>query len=223
MSSTPSASLPEARAVPVAVAVGTGLAGALIVALALPASTRMEATGLPRWLVAAAVVLAVLTVAAAVCAVVLRSTGRLPALLSVAAGLLLIAATAFTGSAAVAVLAGGSPPAPAPGEGLTIMVGGVGANAQLTMRADMTDVAAGALVRAEVVAVSDGVDGDVRVVVARQLTVARAAGTVSVDLVASTEDDYGMLEVLVESPDRRCTASLRPQQSESPVVSCKPR
>jgi hypothetical protein len=218
MSPTSSAAPPEARDWPVA---GTGLAGALIVALALPASTRMEATGVPRWLVVAAVILAVLTVTAAVGAVVLRGAGRLPKLLAVAAGLLLIAATAFTGSAAAAAaLADGSPPAAAVREGLTVVLSGVGEDARLTLRAEMPDVAAGALVRAEVVAVQDA---DVRMVVAQQLTVARTTGTVSVDLTATRVGGFDMLQVLVESPERRCTADVRPLVTESPVVSCKAR
>lgn len=197
-------------------------AAVLLVALALPAANRLVTTGLPRWLAIAAIALAVLTVLAGVGAVVLGGDGgsRPRRLLAGTAGVLLLGATALAGSATVAVLAGGPPPAAAAAEDLTVVISGVGDATLLTMRATMPDVAAGDLVRAEVTAGSPGGD---QTVLARQLTVAGGAGPVSVTLVAPGVADHDMLRVLVESPDRRCTAAVRPLVSEAPVASCKAR
>ncbi|MFI7540661.1 hypothetical protein [Actinoplanes sp. NPDC049599] len=202
-------------------AAGFGLSGALLVVLALPAAGRLD--GLPRALALVAVVLAVLAGATAVL-VNLRAADRTPrlrALLVAVAGTLLMAATVLTGSAAVAVLADDPAPAGgAAGDGLTVVISGVGEDARLTMRAEMPDIAAGDLVRAEVTV---ALDGENRTVLARQLTVARGTGSVPVELSAPAVGTYDMLQILVESPHRRCTANVRPQVSEAPVASCKAR
>ncbi|GAA3345867.1 hypothetical protein GCM10020358_54600 [Amorphoplanes nipponensis] len=205
------------------VAVGAGAAAALLVALALPASSRIGDSALPRWLAAGAVVLAVLTVAVAAVLVVLRlrAAGRTGLLPAVVAGLL-TAAVALTGAATVAVLAGGRPgaAAAAPVEGLTVAISRTGDGLRLAMRAEMPDVPAGALVRAEVTGVADE-GGDVTL--ARQLTVTPGAGPVAVELAVPSIDSYGTVRILVESPLRRCTADLRPLESEDPVVACRDR
>jgi len=223
MSSTPAADpVPVRSPSRAAEQAGFILAAVLLVALALPAANRLATTGLPRWLAVAAIALAVLTVVAGVGAVVLAGAGgrrRLQALLVMASGVSLLAATALAGSAAVAVLAGGPPPAKVAAEGLTVVISGVGEATLLTMRAELPDVAAGDLVRAEVTADVGGSS----TVLARQLTVAAGAGPVSMTLASPAAGDYDTVRVLVESPDRRCTASLRPQVSEAPVASCKDR
>ena len=224
MSSTPAADpVPVASASRAAEQAGIILAAVLLVALALPAANRLVTTGLPRWLAIAAIAFAVLTVLAGVGAVVLRGADGRPRLrvsLAAMSGVSLLAATALAGSAAVAVLAGGPPPAKAAAEGLTVVISGVGEATLLTMRAELPHIAAGDLVRAEVTAVPDGGG---RTVLARQLTVAGGEGPVSVTLAAPAVGDYDMLQVLVESPDRRCTANVRPLVSEDPVASCKAR
>jgi hypothetical protein len=201
---------------------GIILAAVLLVALALPAANRLVTTTFPRWLAIAAIALAVLTVVAGVGAVVLRGEGgrpRLRASLAMMSGVSLLAATALAGSAAVALLASGPRSGPA-AEGLTMVISGVGEDSVLTMTAELPGVAAGDMVRAEVTAESGSDD---RTVLARQLTVARSDGPVSVTLVAQAVGGHSMLRVLVESPERRCTASVRPQVSEVPMASCKAR
>lgn len=200
---------------------GIVLAAVLLVALAFPAVSRLARSGLPRWLAVAAVALAVLAVLAGVGALLLRgATARTQAALAGISGALLLAATALAGGSAVAVLAEGSLRPAAAAEGLTVVVSGVGEDALLTVRAEMPDVAVGDLVRAEVVAAS--LDGG-RTVLASQLTVARSAGTVAVTLQATAIGANDTLQVLVESPGRRCTASLRPVVAQVPTASCKAR
>jgi hypothetical protein len=225
MSSIPAVDSAPATS-PATSAAGFGLAGVLLVGLALPAAGRLGPTGLTRWLEGAAVVLALLTVLAALGAMLLRLRGpdsspRPQVRLALTAGGLLLASVLLTGSAAIAVLADGPPARAVATEGLTVAVSGVGETAQLTMAAVLPDVAAGALVRAEVAAVLDD-DGN-RAVLAQQVTVADRAGSVSVQLAAQSVGGYDRLQVLVESPGRRCTANVRPQISETPTTSCKPR
>jgi hypothetical protein len=195
------------------VSAGAGLVAVLLVALA-PATGRAETTGLSRWLTVAAVVLATLAVVAAVGTLLLRSRRALPAVVT---GSLLVAATVLTASSAVLTLVDGPAPAPAPAESLTVAISGVGEAANLTVRAELPQVAAGDVVRAEVTAGAD------QLVVARQLTVARGEGPVVVTLEAPGVGAYDSVQVLVESPDRRCTANVRPTISEAPVASCRAR
>jgi heme A synthase len=206
------------------VAAGISLVGALLVAPSLPAAGRLRTAELPRWLAVAAVALAVLTVLAGLGAVLLRVRGtdrglRLQKRSTMVAGVLLMAATVLTGSAAVASLAEEPARASAPGPGLTIAVSGIGTESQLTVRATMP-AATGDLVRAELTTVPEGGD---RLVLAQQLTVARNDGPVSVALDAKSADNYDTMQILVESPHRRCVANLRPLISETPVISCKAR
>jgi hypothetical protein len=223
MSQTPSAPFSEDRASQVAA--GISLVGALLIALAFPLAARLRTTEVPRWLAVAAVALAVLTVLAGLGAVVLglrRTAGsvRLQTLLAMVAGVLLMAETVLTGSAAAAWLAGEPARAPAARESLTVVLSGLGDQAQLPLRAEMPDVAAGELVRAEVIALPGGDDPQV---LARQLTMARNDGPVSVALAAASVGGYDSVRVLVESPHRRCTADVRPLISEAPFASCKAR
>ena len=219
MSSTPAdPAVPGERARPLAA--WCLLAGVLIVALTLVAAGRLSPTGWPRWLAVAAVVLAVLTVATAVGALVLRP--RRATALTLTCGSLLVAAAALTGSAAVAVLAGGPAPAPASAEALTVVTTGSGEDLVLTLHAEMPGVAAGDLVRAQVLRVASAEQGG-PVVLAQQFTVAPGDGPVPLDLTAPASGDYDRLDVLVESADRRCTASVRPLIAEAPVVSCQDR
>jgi hypothetical protein len=223
MSSTPAVDpVPVSSAARAAEQAGIILAAVVLVALALPAANRLVTTTLPRWLAIAAIAFAVLTVVAGLGAVVLRGAGGRPrpqASLAMMSGVSLLVATALAGSAAVALLASGPRSVPA-AEGLTIVISGVGEGSVLTMTAEMPGVAAGDMVRAEVTAEPDSGD---RTVLARQVTVARSDGPVSVTLVAQAVNEHGMLRVLVESPERRCTASVRPQVSEVPIASCKAR
>ena len=219
MSSIPAApAVPDERTRPVAA--WCLLGGVPIVALTLVAAGRLGPTGSPRWLAVAAVTLAVLTVGTAVGALVLRP--RRAAALTLMCGSLLVAAAVLTGSAAVAVLVGGPAPAPAAAEVLTVVTTGSGEDLLLTLHAEMPGAAAGDLVRAQVLSVAPEEQGGTSVL-AQQFTVAPADGAVPVALTAPVPGTYDRLDVLVESADRRCTASVRPRLAEAPVVSCQDR
>lgn len=214
------------------VVTGVSLVGSVVTGLGLAASGQLEKAGWARWLALGAVCLAVLAVVSALGTLLLRfprpvTPGNLDeverffrrqftrAYGVVAAGVLLLAAVVLAGSAAVLVLAGGRGPAAA---ALSVTVSGVGGEARLAVRAEVPDVVAGGVVRAEVVGVS-AAGG--RVVAAHQVTVAGVTGVVTVVLDAVPVGGYVSVEVLVDSQGRRCTVLLQPAASdEVPAAVC---
>ncbi|WP_306209601.1 hypothetical protein [Actinoplanes sp. RD1] len=201
---------------------GTTALSLLLVLLAVPASGRFAAHELPRILAIAATSLAV---AAAVTGLVaMLPVRRTTAVrrLAVASGSLVTVAVLVAGAAVVTLLTAAQPVSSvADRSGLSVrIVSGIGQDSQLTAHADLTGVAAGALVRAEISAGDEGSDSTV---LAQQVTTARVSGTVSIDLVAAVPDGLSTVRVLAESPEQRCLTSIRPQISETPTVSCKDR
>lgn len=211
---------------------GVSLVGSVVTGLGLVASGQLEKAGWARWLAVGAVCLAVLAVVSALGTLLLRFPRLVPpgnldeverffrrqftrAYGVVAAGVLLLAAVVLAGAAAVAVLAGAQEPATA---ALSVTVTGAGDEAKLAMRAEVPDVMAGGVVRAEVVGVP-ATGG--RVVAARHVTVAGTAGAVTVALDTVPVGGYTSIEVLVDSQGRRCTATLRPTASDpAAAVTC---
>jgi hypothetical protein len=208
------------------VAAGTVALAVLLIVLAVPASGRLAAHGLSRALATVAVSFAVAAAVAGLGATLLLLLRRTTAAvrLTVASAVLVISAVVAAGASVVALLVVAQPgSSDVTRSGLSVQYNTqTGEGARLTMHADLTSVAAGGLVRAEISAEQEGSE---RLILAQTVTTARATGTVSLDLAATVPDGvpYSTLRILAEAPERRCMTSIRPEISETPTVSCKDR
>jgi len=211
------------------VVTGVGLVGTLLTGLGVVAGTQVNTSALTRGLALAAVCAATLAVLIALAMLLVRfprrvAIGDLAEVESsylrqfqrgygvVAAGLVLLVAVVLAGITAITVLVNGSSSEPT----VAAQVTGVGDEAKLSVRVRIPGMAAGQLVRTEVVGVSG----------ASRTTLAQAADPADADGVGTSTMDvpkiagYSRIEVIAVAVKHRCIATVDLTGGSGWTVTC---